>query len=235
MKTGEKEEEVKYEISTWIFIRLMGILYLISFTSSFIQFPALFGANGISPVSDFIKQLNTTITMENSYFTHPTIYWYSQSNEFIFATFIIGILSSFLLILNFLPLFSSIICFFLYLSITIGGQNFYERNNSDNLLLESGFLVIFFSLNCGPFNRNFFNLFHRKQISKFYSLILFLFYLLIFRICFFNAIKNLFFIDQPVWRSLNYFNYFFQNQFSPSLLSWYFFLNFLSFNLFILF
>jgi hypothetical protein len=212
--------QVRYGACIWVFLRLMGMIYLTAFLSSLYQYPALIGKNGVSPVDHYIMQLNSTITIENNYFTHPTLFWFNQSNQFIAFHCALGIISSIFLIFNLLPGVAAVLCWILYLSISIGGQNFYEKNNNDNLLLESGFLLIFVTFNVNFLNLSIFNYFQMKK-PKSFSTIQSIFNLLLLRIFFLPILRNVFFNSEAQWRLLSFLPIQLQTQFSPSIFSLY--------------
>ena len=213
-QTKQQTVERTYYLSSWIFIRFMGILYATAFVSTWIQIHGLIGSDGISPLPDLIIRLETSISGNSNFFTHPSIFWWNQSDDIIHLVCLIGTLCGVLLTLNILPLISAFICWFFYLSISSVGQTFFNQQ-WDLLLLESGFLLLFFV------PRDLFSFFSKKlEETSPSNQIRWLFYCLLFRINFSRGILQLL-GEEKSWRTLSTFAYFFETQPSPTPLSWF--------------
>src|SRR5438045_6923105 len=74
----------------------------------------------------------------------PTLCWFNSSNAFLHFLCGGGVLLSFLLICRIAPALSLGVLFVFYLSLSIAGQAFLSFQ-WDILLLETGFLAIFFA------------------------------------------------------------------------------------------
>src|SRR5256884_1179464 len=125
------------------FIRAVGLIYLIAFVSLWIQVEGLIGANGISPVNQFLPAVHEQLGRQ-AYSLLPTLCWFNSSNAFLHFLCGGGVVSSLLLIAGFVPVVSLVALFVFYLSLTIAGQTFLSFQ-WDILLLETGFLSIFFA------------------------------------------------------------------------------------------
>jgi len=125
------------------FLRALGVIYLIAFVSLWVQVDGLFGNNGISPVSQFLPAVRRQLGPE-AYTLLPTLCWFSSSNAFLHFLCGSGVLCSLLLIFGIAPAVSLVALFVLYLSLTVAGQVFFNFQ-WDVLLLETGFLSIFFA------------------------------------------------------------------------------------------
>jgi predicted DCC family thiol-disulfide oxidoreductase YuxK len=124
------------------FLRALGLVYLIAFVSLWVQVDGLIGTNGISPVSQFLPTAHEQLG-ERAYSILPTLCWFNSSNAFLHFLCVDGVVLSLLLILGIIPVACLIALFALYLSLTIAGQTFLSFQ-WDILLLEAGFLSIFF-------------------------------------------------------------------------------------------
>src|SRR5262249_52636346 len=51
---GEHFERPSYDLTRWLFLRLLALVYLIAFLSLHVQMPGLIGSHGILPVADFL-------------------------------------------------------------------------------------------------------------------------------------------------------------------------------------
>ncbi len=125
------------------FLRILGLVYLIAFLSLWAQVDGLIGANGMSPVSRFLPAARQQLGSD-SYFLLPTLCWFNSSNAFLHFLCGGGALLSLLLILGIAPALLLATLFIFYLSLTIAGQVFLSFQ-WDVLLLETGFLSIFFA------------------------------------------------------------------------------------------
>src|SRR5438093_4109729 len=125
------------------FLRALGLVYLIAFVSLWIQVDGLVGANGILPISDYLSLARSEIGFRAIWIL-PTLFWFNSSNTFLHFLCGGGVLLSFLLICRIAPALSLGVLFVFYLSLSIAGQAFLSFQ-WDILLLETGFLAIFFA------------------------------------------------------------------------------------------
>jgi predicted DCC family thiol-disulfide oxidoreductase YuxK len=125
------------------FLRALGAIYLIAFLSLWVQVDGLVGSNGMSPVNQFLPAARGQVGPE-AYGLLPTLCWFNSSDTFLHFLCGSGVLISLLLIFGIAPAVSLVALFVLYLSLTIAGQVF-SNFQWDVLLLETGFLSIFFA------------------------------------------------------------------------------------------
>lgn len=206
---------VTYYLSSWLFLRFLGLLYVVAFLSAWVQIHGLVGSEGISPMTEFITRLRSAVVTDTSFLTHPTVFWLNDSDWMIHAVCATGTGAAVMLLLDMAPAVAAFLCWFLFLSITVAGQTFFAAQ-WDYLLLETGFLAIFFSsfhVQLKPFSRNPRD-FHPPEP------ILWLFRLLLFRINFARGLQELLGKDKT-WRTLSAFAYNFETQQAPTALSWY--------------
>jgi predicted DCC family thiol-disulfide oxidoreductase YuxK len=131
-----------FQSRNW-FLRSLGGIYLIAFVSLWMQVDGLIGASGILPVAEYLPAVREQIG-PNAPWLLPTLCWFNSSNAFLHFLCGAGAAISVLLIAGFLPVLALILLFVLYLSLTIAGQAFLSFQ-WDILLLEAGFLAIFFA------------------------------------------------------------------------------------------
>ena len=125
------------------FLRALAVIYLIAFVSLWLQVDGLVGSDGISPANQFLPPVRTQLGPD-AYMLLPTLCWFNSSNAFLHSLCGGGVLFSLLLICDIAPALSLLALFVLYLSLTIVGQVFFNFQ-WDVLLLETGFLSIFFA------------------------------------------------------------------------------------------
>ncbi len=131
-----------FESRRW-FLRSLGGVYLIAFLSLWMQVDGLIGEHGILPVAEFLPAARAHLG-GNAPFVLPTLCWLNASDAFLHFLCGAGAVLSVLLIAGFLPVVSLVLLFVFYLSLTIAGQTFLSFQ-WDILLLETGFLAIFFA------------------------------------------------------------------------------------------
>src|SRR5438270_3947681 len=125
------------------FLRALGCTYLVAFLSLWIQVDGLIGEHGILPVAQFLPAAHEQLG-GNAPFILPTLCWFDSSNAFLHFLCAAGAIVSILLIAGLAPIVALILLFVFYLSLTIAGQTFLSFQ-WDILLLEAGFLAIFFA------------------------------------------------------------------------------------------
>jgi predicted DCC family thiol-disulfide oxidoreductase YuxK len=125
------------------FLRSVGGIYLIAFLSLWIQVDGLIGDQGISPIAGYLSAAREQLG-SSALFLLPTLCWFDSSNAFLHFLCGAGALISVAMIAGFAPVISLVLLFVFYLSLTIAGQTFLSFQ-WDILLLETGFLAIFFA------------------------------------------------------------------------------------------
>ncbi|MEY2495684.1 MAG: hypothetical protein QOJ45_2176 [Verrucomicrobiota bacterium] len=134
-----------------LFLRSLGGIYLIAFLSLWMQVDGLIGARGILPVAEFLPAARDQLGAA-AWFLLPTLCWFNSSNAFLHFLCGAGAVVSILVVAGVVPRLSLILLFVLYLSLTIAGQTFLSFQ-WDILLLETGFLAIFFAPFCWRLTR----------------------------------------------------------------------------------
>jgi hypothetical protein len=125
------------------FLRALGVTYLIAFVSLWVQIDGLIGSDGVSPLNQFLPAARAQLG-QDTYALLPTLCWFNSSNAFLHFLCGGGVVISLLLIFGIAPALSLVALFAFYLSLTIAGQMFLSFQ-WDILLLETGFLSIFFA------------------------------------------------------------------------------------------
>src|SRR5215510_13456143 len=188
-----------YQISSRIFLRALGAIYLIAFWSFGVQANGLIGSHGILPAADFLHAVRGYLGVA-SYWNVPTLLWLNSSDAFIKADWITGLCLSILVMVGINWIAIRVLLFLLYLSLVTAGQVFMSYQ-WDSLLLEAGFLSIF--LGSSP-------------------VIASLFRWLLCRFIFLSGAVKLLSRD-PTWRSFTALPVHYQTQPLPTPLAWYFY------------
>lgn len=141
--TGGAPRPYTYFISRSIFLRLLGLVYLVAFLSFWTQADGLIGSNGILPAEKITDHFAAQ-TDPVPFRAFPSIYRFAPSDgmiDFICAT---GALSAVLLVAGLAPVVMLVLLWLFYLSLTLIGQVFMGYQ-WEILLLETGFLAIWYA------------------------------------------------------------------------------------------
>jgi lipase maturation factor 1 len=125
------------------FLHTLGLVYLIAFISLWVQIDGLIGNKGVLPIDQFLPAARDALG-SRVFGVLPTLCWFNASNAFLHFLCGGGVVFSLLLIFGIGPVICLIVLFIFYLSLTIAGQTFLSFQ-WDILLLEAGFLAIFFA------------------------------------------------------------------------------------------
>jgi predicted DCC family thiol-disulfide oxidoreductase YuxK len=138
---GVPLEPSSYRLASWLFLRLLGAIYLIAFASFGVQAAGLVGSRGILPVAEFLPAVRQYLGA-SAYWSVPSLLWFSASDAFLKALWITGACLSAIVMLGLNWRIARIALFVLYLSLVTASQVFLSFQ-WDALLLEAGFLAIF--------------------------------------------------------------------------------------------
>lgn len=191
----------QYEIVSGLFLRLIGIFYLIAFISFTAQAQGLIGSKGILPLTQYLDQVRDLVSGNalTTWLEMPALFWLSASDLTINLICYSGIALAMFVMAGVYQRISLIALFVLYLSLFYAGQVF-TTFQWDLLLLESGFLAIFLPMN--PW------------------LITWLYRWLVFRFMFLAGFVKVASNDQS-WLNLTALNVHFQTEPLPNPLAWY--------------
>ena len=131
-------------ISLTLFPRLLGVIYLLAFTSLLMQVRGLYGAQGILPIADYTARLRRHFGAR-AWRLYPSLFWRNAADPFLLGAAGAGVALSLLLLAGIATLPSLVLLWLLYLSFTSLGQEFLSFQ-WDALLLETGFMTIFLPL-----------------------------------------------------------------------------------------
>jgi predicted DCC family thiol-disulfide oxidoreductase YuxK len=196
---GRNYEPPKYDVVSWLFLRGLGLIFLIAFYSFGMQALGLIGSQGIIPVADLTSGLYQQYGAL-SYWALPMVFWISASDFTIQLTCWGGALLSLLLIFNIIPRISLILLFILYLSLCCAGQMFMTFQ-WDMFLLEAGVLTLFLYGWTKPIG-------------------IWLLRWLLFRFIFVAGMVKIMSGDET-WRHLSALSYYFNTAPLPTPLAWY--------------
>lgn len=187
-----------YHLVSGVFLRLLGVIYLIAFASIGVQIEGLIGSQGILPISERLVEFAANSGYER-YFKLPTLFWLNASDAALNGAVIAGCVAALLIIFQRFSRPALIAAFVLYLSLFHASYPFLNFQ-WDGLLLEAGFLAIFLT----PHSR----------------VVILLFRWLLFRLRFMSGISKLASGD-PQWANVTALNSYFEVQPLPNPIAWY--------------
>ena len=126
-----------------MFLRLLGLTYLIAFVSLAVQVTGLVGGDGILPAGLYLDRLRDTYGGQ-AYRLFPTLLWWSSSDLALAGLCWLGAALATLLVAGLAPVPVLVLLWVSYLSLTVAGQTFLAFQ-WDKLLLETGLLACFYA------------------------------------------------------------------------------------------
>jgi len=190
-----------YAVTRWVFLRALGLVYLVAFVSLGVQVRGLMGGAGILPAHDYLDAARVQLGFER-FRLIPTVFWLNSSDMALQGACGLGALCAALIICDVAPTLNLVVSWILYLSLVVVGQDFLEFQ-WDGLLLETGLLAVFFA--------------RTRYVS---TTVLVLLWWLLFRLIFQSGLVKLTWAD-PTWRDLTAFDYHFYTQPLPTWAAWY--------------
>ena len=127
----------------WFFLRCLGLIYFSAFYSLLFQIKGLIGPDGILPAADYLQAVASAYPDMKFWFA-PTLFWFGAGNAALIAVCCLGVVASLLVVLNVWPRASLLVSFVCFLSFVCAAQDF-SNYQSDGMLLEAGFIALFFA------------------------------------------------------------------------------------------
>jgi hypothetical protein len=194
----DTQNDHRYRLVSSLFVRLLGLIYLVAFASLSTQVVGLAGSHGILPIADILQRQSSGNLFEN--FVHlPTLFWLDASDQALQGATVAGCIVSLLIVLQLRLRTSLVLAFVLYLSLYNACQPFLHFQ-WDGLLLEAGFLSLWLT----PDSR----------------IVVLLFRWLLFRLRFESGVSKLLSGDSA-WPDLTALRTYFEVQPLPGPFAWY--------------
>jgi predicted DCC family thiol-disulfide oxidoreductase YuxK len=209
---GRDPQPSSYVLSRWVFLRLLGLVYVLAFLSLRGQVVGLIGARGILPAGDFLQAVQQNFGSAG-YRLFPSLAWISSSDATLKLLCSVGSLFGLLVMLGVVTGPALVLAWLCYLSLVTVGQDFLSFQ-WDILLLETGFLAIFLAP-WRPFEPPW-----RSGSSNVSTAVMWLERWLLFRLLFLSGAVKLLSGD-PTWRNLTALEYHYWTQPLPTPVAWY--------------
>jgi lipase maturation factor 1 len=198
-------------IPRWIVLRALGLIYCSAFIPLLFQIRGLMGPNGILPAQGYLAAVAQSFGPLMRLWFAPTVLWLNSGSSMLMAMCWVGLAASLLLAINLWPRAMLAVCFVCFLSFVSAAQDF-SGYQSDGMLLEAGFLALFFA---PPGLRPGLGVAHPPSRAS-----LFLLQWEWFRIYFESGLVKLLSGDQE-WRHLTAMDEYYQNGPLPTWIGWY--------------
>ncbi len=204
-----------YSFTSWLFLRLLGGVYLIAFLSLAVQITGLVGENGILPAGVFLDLVSQRMGIQGMLML-PSVFWFNTGDFFLQLSAWAGVVLGAVLAIGIAQGPVLFLLWFLYLSFfSIGGE--FLSFQWDILLLETGFLAIFLSSLDSWTRSGFLKIARPFEPS---GVVLWLYRWLLFRLMFFSGFVKLASGD-PAWGNLTALSYHYETQPLPTVLGWF--------------
>jgi hypothetical protein len=137
--------ETTYATASWVFLRLLGLVYLFAFWSLAQQIPGLIGHDGILPAAGYLADVRewadgTGVGLDR-YRQVPTLFWLTSDDRVLQGVALAGVGLGAMLAAGIAPLIVLPLLWASYLSLAVVCRDFLAFQ-WDALLLEAGFLAI---------------------------------------------------------------------------------------------
>jgi len=197
------------QLTRWLFLRLLGLVYLIAFVSLAVQVAGLIGPRGLMPAAPWLDQAHT-VYGNRAYRLLPTLFWLGAGDTALRLGAWTGAALAGLVVVGIAPRAALAGAWVLYLSLSVAGQDFLSFQ-WDALLLEAGLLAIVWA---PPGWRP------RREGPPPSAAVRWLLVFLLFKLMFLSGATKLLSGD-PTWRHLTALDYHFETQPLPTRLGWY--------------
>lgn len=190
-----------FTLTQGIFLKSLGIIYLIAFFSLLPQVQGLYGSKGINPLKEKLDSLRL-FSQKNHLIKHPSIFWFVDSDLSLTLSCWIGIVASLGVVLGFASALCLAVAWFIYLSFINIGHPFLSFQ-WDVLLVGTGTVSIFYAL-----------------LSPAPPIFIWVYWMLIFRFMFASGFTKLVYGSKE-WKDFTAMDYHYETQPLPTKIAYY--------------
>jgi len=197
-------------VPRWIFLRALGLIYFSAFLSLVFQVCGLIGPAGILPAGEYLQAVATSVGHAR-YWYAPTLLWFTASSRMLSGLCWTGLFASVLVTFNIWPRGMLAVCFVCFISF-VSAASAFSGYQSDGMLLEAGFISLFFA----PPG-------WRPGLGRWHLPVRASMFLLLwewFRIYFESGVAKIASGD-PAWRNFTAMDDYYQNGPLPTWIGWY--------------
>ncbi len=199
-----------FALSRDLFLRLLGLVYLVAFASLAPQILGLIGADGLLPAAGYLDRAHE-LWGAAAYYRLPTLLWLGSSDSFLVGVCWVGMALSVAAMAGIVPRAVFPALWVCYLALVVAGQDFLAFQ-WDVLLLETGLLAAVYS---PAASRMRLGAGHEPRAAERW-----LVWGLAFKLTFLSGVTKLLSGD-ATWRGLTALAYHYETQPIPTWLGWY--------------
>jgi len=140
----EKSKATKgYWLTRFVFLRLLGIIYVAAFLALVFQGIPLLGEKGLLPTDNYLDGVGSRFNSKiDAFVALPSVFWLGYSDTMFLVLSWIGVILSVVLLAGYANSITLFILWFLYMSFVHIGQTWYSFG-WEIQLLETGLLAMF--------------------------------------------------------------------------------------------
>lgn len=143
LRAGFDNRGPSHDLTRFVLLRLLGLVYTVAFSTALFQGPALLGSKGLTPIASYLPRLVEHFESRAiAVIRAPTLFWASSSDGFLMALALAGLVLSLCLLAGFANAKSLLALWVLHLSFVNVGQLWYNFG-WEIQLAETGFLAVF--------------------------------------------------------------------------------------------
>jgi hypothetical protein len=140
----------RYQITRFVFLRFLGLIYFVAFLSLALQWRPLIGSDGLLPAADFLARVREHFdSFSAGFWRLPSLFWFHATDATLGVLAWLGVALSVAVLAGFANAPLLTLLWALYLSFVHIGQIFYGYG-WESLLCETGFLAIFLAPALSP-------------------------------------------------------------------------------------
>lgn len=188
-------------ISQGLFLKFLGGIYFFAFLSLNRQVKGLYGSQGIASIRTYLDTIHRRYG-KKLFVRLPTLFWFNTSDRCLVLVTWVGMLGAAFVLAGIIPALFLFVLWMCYLSFCQAGGVFLSYQ-WDALLVEAGFLSIFFAIQSPP------------PLPFVYLL-----WFLLFRLMFSSALAKLLWGSQE-WKNLTAMVHHYETQPLPTILGYY--------------
>ncbi len=143
---GDPGVRSTYRFSGMLFLRMLGLIYLIAFISFWAQSAGLVGDHGLFPIKDYFSVVKAQAGSDNfeRFMAAPSLLWLSPDSAGLNAICGTGVGCALLVMMGLVPGWALLGCVLMYGSLR-GGVPIFLNFQWDILLVESGLVALLFA------------------------------------------------------------------------------------------
>ena len=122
-KLFQSKKKPSYWLTRFVFLRLLGFVYLFAFLSLATQVIPLIGDEGLLPAGNFLERYGSQLESKwDAFMAHPTLFWFHISDRWLLVLAWLGVILSLALLLGLANVPLLFLLWIIYMSFVHVGQ-----------------------------------------------------------------------------------------------------------------